>query len=46
MGKVCRYGNAYNATDKKIMELGVRSGTKTIPDAASLDFLYKKMSGK
>ena len=38
--------DAYNTTDKKIMELGVRSQTKTIPDAASLDFLYKKMSGK
>jgi len=37
---------AYTATDKKIMELGVASQTKTIPDAASLDFLYKKMSGK
>lgn len=38
--------DAYNTTGKKIMELGVRSQTKTIPDAASLDFLYKKMSGK
>ena len=37
---------AYNPTDKKIMELGIKSQTKTIPDAASLDFLYKKMSGK
>ena len=45
-GKGLPVWNAYNATDKKIMELGVRSGTKTIPDAASLDFLYKKMSGK
>src|SRR6476661_4708791 len=41
-GKGLPVWDGYNATDKKIMELGVRSGTKTIPDAASLDFLYKK----
>ena len=45
-GKGLPVWDAYNTTDKKIMELGVQSQTKTIPDAASLDFLYKKMSGK
>jgi len=45
-GKGLPLWDAYNTTDKKIMELGVQSQTKTIPDAASLDFLYKKMSGK
>lgn len=45
-GKGLPNWDAYNPTDKKIMELGVSSQTKTIPDAASLDFLYKKMSGK
>jgi para-nitrobenzyl esterase len=38
--------NEYTTTDKKIMELGVRSQTKTIPDAASLDLLFTKMSEK
>jgi len=45
-GKGLPVWEAYHTTDKKIMELGVSSQTKTIPDAASLDFLYKKMSGK
>jgi para-nitrobenzyl esterase len=35
---------AYNTSDKKIMMLGVRVESKSIPDAASLDFLYKKIN--
>jgi para-nitrobenzyl esterase len=38
--------NSYNTADKKIMIFDVKSETETIPDAASLDFLYKKMNGK
>ena len=38
--------DAYNTSAKKIMILDVKSQTETIPDAASLDFLYKKMSNK
>jgi hypothetical protein len=41
-----RMRGLFPETDKKIMELGVSSQAKTIPDAASLDFLYKKMSEK
>lgn len=36
----------YNTTDKKVMMLGVKVESKPIPDAASLDFLYRKMSEK
>jgi para-nitrobenzyl esterase len=45
-GKGLPEWDAYKASDKKIMDLGVKPGSKTIPDAASLDFLYKKMIGK
>jgi para-nitrobenzyl esterase len=38
--------DTYKTTDKKIMNLGVKPGSETIPDAAPLDFLYKKMIGK
>jgi len=38
--------DAYNTSAKKIMILDIKSQTETIPDAASLDFLYKKMSVK
>jgi para-nitrobenzyl esterase len=37
---------AYNTTDKKIMVLGEKPETRTLPDKESLDFLYKKMSEK
>ncbi len=37
---------AYNTTDKKIMMFGLKAETKHIPDAASLDFLYKKIDRK
>ena len=36
----------YDANDKKIMILSETAHSATIPDAATLDFLYKKMSGK
>lgn len=45
-GKGLPVWDAYDTTNKKIMELDVSSQSKTIPGAASLDFLYKKMSGK
>jgi len=45
-GKGLPVWDGYRVTDKKIMALGVKPGSETIPDAASLDFLYKKMSGK
>ncbi|HEY8733690.1 MAG TPA: carboxylesterase family protein, partial [Puia sp.] len=35
--------DAYNMTDKKIMVLSENPVSETIPDAASLDFLYQKM---
>jgi para-nitrobenzyl esterase len=38
--------DTYNTTDKKIMMFGLTTETKPIPDAASLDFLYRKMNGK
>jgi para-nitrobenzyl esterase len=38
--------NLYNTADKKIMVFDVKSEEKTIPDFASLDFLYKKMSNQ
>jgi para-nitrobenzyl esterase len=38
--------DTYKTTDKKIMNLGVKPGSETIPDAAPLDFLYEKMIGK
>lgn len=37
--------NAYNTKEKKVMMLGVEVESKPLPDAASLDFLYKKMRG-
>jgi para-nitrobenzyl esterase len=45
-GKGLPVWDAYDTTGKKIMELDVSSHTTTIPDAAALDLLYKKMSGK
>lgn len=38
--------DAYNIADKKIMVFDVKSEEKTIPDAATLDFLYSKMIKK
>lgn len=38
--------NSYNTADKKIMIFDVKSQEQTIPDFASLVFLYKKMSNK
>lgn len=37
---------SYNTADKEIMVLGEKPETKPIPDYESLDFLYRKMSGK
>lgn len=38
--------DAYDTTHKKIMIFNLKAETKAIPDAASLDFLYKKMNAK
>lgn len=45
-GKGLPEWNLYNAKDKKVMMLGVNAASKPMPDAASLDFLFKQMSGK
>ena len=37
---------AYNTTDKKVMMLGSDIVCEQIPDAAALDLLFKKLSGK
>ncbi len=36
----------YTSDGKKIMVLGITQESKTMPNSAALDFLYKKMSGK
>ena len=37
---------AYNTKDKEVMMLGISQQSVPMPDAAALDFLYTKMSGK
>ena len=37
---------AYNTKDKEVMILGTSQQSVSMPDAAALDFLYAKMSGK
>ncbi len=37
---------AYNVADKKIIVLDLKPESKTLPDAAALDFLNKKMSAQ
>jgi para-nitrobenzyl esterase len=37
---------AYDTNNKMVMELGVKQQAMKLPDAASLDYLFQKMSGK
>jgi para-nitrobenzyl esterase len=37
---------AYNTKAKMVMELGTKQQAMQLPDAASLDYLFQKMSGK
>jgi len=37
---------AYSTSNKIVMVFDKKSEAKPLPDVASLDFMYKKMSGK
>lgn len=45
-GKNLPVWDAYTTADKKVMILGVKSESKTIPDREMLDFLYEKLAAK